>query len=130
MRGGGAIYQSLGSRCIYLAAVSDSTGEVLGLQDILPESSEEPALRHIGNISTFVAMGAQKQGIGRALSQASFEEAHQRGYKKVCAAIRVDNPGAISFYSSLGFEAIGIAKKQALVDGEYIDEILMERLSG
>lgn len=103
-------------------------GEILGLQDILPESGKEPALLHIGNISTFVAIGAQRKGIGRALSHASFREARRRGYKKICAAIRTDNPGAISFYSSLGFETIGIAKKHALVDGKYIDEILMEKL--
>ena len=109
-------------------AVCNESQEVVGLQDVLPRSSGSNLFRHVGDISTFVSLAVHRQGIGRRLSKATFQQARQQGFLKLIATIRADNPAAISFYQSLGFRLIGTAQKHAFVGSRYIDEILAERL--
>lgn len=113
-------------RGIFHVAVNDDTQEILGMQDILP-MSDEAAFRHVGEISSFVAVAAQGHGIGRSLSQASFEAAKAKGYEKLTATIRGDNPRAIAFYLSQGFRLVGTFQNHALVNRKYIDEVVTEK---
>ena len=53
--------------------------------------------------------------------------ATQRGFRKLLATIRADNPYAVLFYRRLGFRVIGIAADHARVEDRYVDEILLER---
>ena len=57
----------------------------------------------MGEISMFVALSAQWRGVGKALAQATFVAARAKGFRKLMAMIRADNPRAIGFYGSLGF---------------------------
>ena len=113
---------------IYNVAVCNDSERVLGIQDVQPISTGLSAFKHVGEISTFVSLGSHRKGIGRSLSHATFLVARERGYLKIGAAIRADNPQAVSFYVSQGFRVIGTARKHAFVRGEYIDQVLMERL--
>jgi len=115
---------------IFNVAVCGESGLVLGFQSVEPLSVSDRALRHVGEISTFVSLASQRQGIGRRLMGATLEGARKLGYLKIIATIRVDNLEAVSFYRKQGFKEIGIARKHALVRGEYLDEVLMERLIG
>ena len=114
-------------RGVYHAAVDNDSQKVLGIQDVQPISSAVNALRHVGEISTFVRLASHRNGIGRSLSQATFQAAKERGFLKITATIRADNGPAIAFYLSQGFQVIGTAQKHAFVGGKYLDEILMER---
>ena len=116
-------------RGIYHIAVDSDRQKALGIQDVIPISTSD-VFKHIGEISTFVALDTQKQGIGRGLSQATFKAAKQLGFLKLRATVRADNPQAVSFYQSQGFEMIGIAKKHAFLQGKYIDEVLLEKFLG
>ena len=51
------------------------------------------------------------------------------GFRKILATIRADNPGAIAFYRTQGFERVGTLRAHALVRGRFVDEVLMERLT-
>jgi L-amino acid N-acyltransferase YncA len=114
-------------RGVFYVAVSNDSQQIVGLQDVVPMSSDL-AFRRVGVISTFVALTAHRQGIGRCLSQATFQAARALSFTKISAAVRADNPAALAFYQSQGFRVIGIAQKQALVQGNYIDEVLLEKL--
>ena len=114
-------------RGVYNAAVSDDTRRVIGIQDVQPISTGVTALRHVGEISTFVSLALTREGIGRCLSLVTFKEARKQGFLKLTAAVRADNPDAFAFYRSLRFRATGKARKHACVRGRYIDEVLMER---
>lgn len=113
-------------RGVYHLAISDD-GKVLGIQDVQPIASDTTALNHVGQISTFVSLDDQRSGVGRAMSRATFRAAKAKGFLKLCASIRVDNRTAISFYQSQGFQIIGTARRHALIDGKYLDEVLAER---
>jgi L-amino acid N-acyltransferase YncA len=74
-----------------------------------------------------VRLDAVRSGVGRSLCAATFEAARERGFVKLSAMIRADNPGALRFYQSQGFRVLGVAERHALVRGRYIDEVLAER---
>jgi|GEM_PF-660046 L-amino acid N-acyltransferase YncA len=115
-------------RGVFNVAVCNDSQKVLGLQDVQPISTGSNAFRHVGEISTFVSLASRRNGIGSSLSHATFMGAREQGFLKLTAAIRADNPQAVLFYQSQGFEVIGTAKKHAFVRAKYIDEILMEKL--
>ncbi|MGE3801479.1 MAG: N-acetyltransferase family protein [Candidatus Kapaibacterium sp.] len=117
-----------GNRGIYNVAVREGDGRIVGIQGVEPVSVEERALAHVGEISTFVAMDIHGSGVGKELSRTTFHQAREEGFLKLIATIRADNPQALSFYQSLGFTLIGIAKNHAHVRGNFIDEIFTEFL--
>jgi L-amino acid N-acyltransferase YncA len=117
--------RSFPSRGIYHIAV-DNNQEAVGIQDVMPISSSN-VFKHVGEISTFVALDAQKQGVGQNLSRATFQAAKELGFLKLRATVRADNLHALSFYQSQGFEVIGTAKQHAMLHGKYIDEVLFEK---
>jgi L-amino acid N-acyltransferase YncA len=121
-----AFMRSLGPRSIFLVAIDDASGELVGLQDVQPADGE-PALHHVGVVSTFVGLGTQRRGIGRRLFCAMRRRALALGYRKVMATIRADNDAAVAFYRGLGFEHVGVARRHALIGGRYIDEVIAER---
>lgn len=113
------------ARGVFLVAVVENE-TVVGIQDVQPISTAH-ALRRAGEISTFVALDFQGRGVGKQLCQATFRAARARGFLKLRATVRADNPRALAFYAAQGFERIGIARKHALVRGTFIDEVLTEK---
>ena len=111
---------------VYHAAVCNDSHKVVGIQDVAP-LSESSVFKHVGDISTFVALGSHRQGIGARLCQATFQAAQAKGFLKISATVRADNPPAIAFYQGQGFQIIGTAHQHAFIQGKYIDEILLER---
>jgi ribosomal protein S18 acetylase RimI-like enzyme len=51
----------------------------------------------------FVDDGARGTGLGRALVEAAFERARQRGCRRIELDVNEQNTAAIAFYESLGF---------------------------
>ena len=119
--------RSFPKRGVYHVALSNDSEKVLGIQDVQPLSDATKALRHVGEISTFVALGSHREGVGTSLSRATFQAAKEQGFLKLMATIRADNPQAVAFYLSQGFSIIGTAHKHAFVQGHYINEILTEK---
>ena len=106
--------------------IAEDGGALLGMQMVFP-FGQIPAFQHVGDIGTYVDLNYHRGGVGRALAENTFESARNVGFLKIIATIRADNHRALEFYKSIGFEYIGLAKKQACVRGVFIDEIFMER---
>lgn len=117
-------------RGVFHVATYDDTGEVMGMLDVVPHLPGLPAFEHVGAISTFVALGWQRLGVGTALMDTTIEAARSLGYRKLLALIRADNPVALAFYEKQGFTRIGTARQHARVRGEYVDEVFAERVIG
>ena len=113
-------------RGAYHIALDGDTQKILGIQDVMPISTSN-VFRHVGEISTFTALGSHRQGVGQSLCRATFKATKAQGFLKLRATVRADNPRALAFYQSQEFEHIGIAKKHAYLHGEYVDEILLEK---
>ncbi len=101
-------------------------GDVVGFQTVEPFATYTHAFDHVGVIGTYVRLDCRREGVGRALFDATFAAARALGYEKLFTFIRKDNSGARAAYGARGFREIGVASRQAKVDGVYIDEIMVE----
>ena len=98
---------SFPQRGLFFLAERLQDGQVLGFQSLEPFATFTQALDHVAVIGTYIGLPYRQQGIGRRLSQVTFEAARHKGYEKVCSYVRADNFGALAFYLRLGFRIIG-----------------------
>ena len=112
-------------RGLFLAAVAH--GRIVGFQNVQPYATYTRAFDHVGVIGTYVDLDLRRQGIAARLFDATFAAAPGKGYEKLFAFVRADNPAALQAYLSRGFEVIGTARGQARIDGRDIDEIFIEK---
>lgn len=115
------------ARGIWKVAVRRADERVVGFQVVEPFGPYTRAFDHVATIGTYVDLTLRRQGIGAALFEATFAAARGKGYQKLFAFVRADNPDGLAAYRSRGFEIIGTARRHARIDGRYVDEILIER---
>ncbi len=109
---------------IFVASVD---GKVVGFQSLDLWASYTDSFDHVGVLGTFVLPAWRGQGIGRRLAAHTFAFARQHGYEKLVIYVRGSNSSAQAFYRSLGFVPKGVLSRQVRIDGEYDDEVFMER---
>jgi L-amino acid N-acyltransferase YncA len=116
------------ARGIWKIAVRRADGRAVGYQMLQPFAEYTTAFDHVGTLGTYVDLTQRRQGIAKALFAATLPAAREKGYEKIFTFVRADNPAALATYQAHGFEIIGTARRQAKIDGRYVDEILIERL--
>lgn len=112
---------------VFHVALNEEGSNVVGFQNVEPFAAYTHAFDHVGIIGTFVDASCRRQGVASSLFAATFNLARSKGYEKLFAYVREDNPNALATYLKQGFEVIGTAKKHAKVRDTYIDEILIEK---
>jgi L-amino acid N-acyltransferase YncA len=118
---------NLPPRGIWKVAVRDRDHRVVGFQITEPYASYTGAFDHVGTLGTYVDLDVRRQGVATRLFAATFDAARQNGYEKAFTFVRADNPAALQTYLDHGFVVVGNARRQAKIDGRYIDEILIEK---
>jgi RimJ/RimL family protein N-acetyltransferase len=53
--------------------------------------------------------------------------ARGKGYEKIFTFVRADNLAALVTYLKQDFSIVGTARRQAKLNGTYVDEIIIER---
>jgi ribosomal protein S18 acetylase RimI-like enzyme len=91
------------------------------IEDIQWEASD-----HVGVLGIIVKQGYRNQGIGYHLITYALKESKKIGKEKIILSTFSTNSSAIELYKKLGFEIVGLRKKQFLMHGRYIDETLMD----
>lgn len=86
-----------------------------------------PSNRHVLDLNIAIHPAYQRQGIGRLLMDAMLERASTLGVSKLSLRVLSSNPGAIAFYESCGFIKQGRLVEEFLIQGQYVDDILMWR---
>ena len=66
-----------------------------------------------------------RRGIGRALIDAAIERARAEGARKVTLRVLGDNVPARGLYAACGFEVEGVLRDLFLLEGRYVDDVLM-----
>jgi ribosomal protein S18 acetylase RimI-like enzyme len=74
-----------------------------------------------------VAEEARGRGLGRALIRAAVEEARGRGARRLSLRVLGHNAPARALYESEGFTVEGVQPEEFLLDGAYVDDVLMGR---
>lgn len=107
--------------------VATRDGIVLGWAS-LNVFNPRPAYRHVADFSVYVGREARGQGVGSALLEAVIERARELGYHKLVLAAFPFNEAGLALYRRFGFREVGIYKEQGVLDGQWVDTIIMERL--
>jgi ribosomal protein S18 acetylase RimI-like enzyme len=90
-----------------------------------------PANRHVLEVKGLaIARACQRRGIGRQLVGAGIDEAAERGVHRLTLRVLATNPAARRLYLSLGFEVEGILRDEFLIEGRYVDDVLMAKATG
>ena len=119
-----AFIERFPERGVFHVALAD--GHIVGFQNVEPFATYTHAFDHVAVIGTYVDLEMRRRGIATRLFLEMFTRAPARGYEKLFAFVRADNPGALQMYTRHGFEIIGTARRHAKVAGHYIDEVMIE----
>jgi L-amino acid N-acyltransferase YncA len=114
------------ARGIFHVAV-DADGRIVGLQNLEPLATYTHAMDHVAGCGTWVDLNRRREGIASRLFAASLPAAKAKGFEKLFTFVRADNPAALATYRRHGFDIVGTAKRHAKIDGQYVDEILIEK---
>ena len=115
-----------GARYPVLVSVRDE-GTIVGWAS-LNRFNPRAAYDHVADISVYVDRAARGQGVGDALLQALDARARAIGFHKLVLAAFPFNEAGLRLYQRRGFRTVGIYHEQGMLDGRWVDTIVMEKL--
>ncbi len=83
---------------------------------------------HVIEIYIAVHPDYQKIGIGRQLMNHITQWGRQNGYQKISLRVLSVNHKAIAFYKAMGYLEQGRLVKEFILDGKYVDDVMMYQL--
>jgi RimJ/RimL family protein N-acetyltransferase len=108
-----------------LVAVVD--GAVVGYAELGPAEAVD-ANRHVLMLRGLaVDPSRQARGVGRRLVTAALDEARRRGARRLRLRVLGHNAAARRVYEACGFVVEGVLRDEFLLDGRYVDDVLMAR---
>lgn len=69
----------------------------------------------------------RRRGLGRALLDAAFDDARRQGARRITLRVLSTNTNARRLYESMGFVIEGVLPAEFLIQGTFVDDILMGR---
>lgn len=100
---------------------------VAGYIRVVPPT-ELPSNAHVRQIQGLVVDGkARGRGVARALLEAACDRARQEGARRMTLRVLAHNGPARRLYEAAGFAVEGVLPGEFLLNGEYVDDILMGR---
>jgi L-amino acid N-acyltransferase YncA len=119
----------IAKRLPYLVAASPGEG-VLGYAYASPFRPRS-AYRFTVEDSVYVAPGAARRGVGRALLSEVIGRCTGLGYRQMIAVIGDSaNSGSIGLHQSLGFERAALLASIGFKRGRWVDCVMMQRTLG
>lgn len=87
-----------------------------------------PAYDHVADFSVYVDRDRRGAGAGTALLTALEHRAQALSYHKVVLAAFPWNTAGMALYRRCGFRTVGTYHEQGLLDGRWVDVVLMEKI--
>ncbi len=106
----------------------EDSGEVLGWAALSPVS-DRCVYGGVGEVSVYVSDNAKGKGIGLKLLNRLIVLSEEEGLWSLQSGIFSDNTPSIRLHEKAGFRKIGIREKIGQLNGEWKDNLLMERRS-
>jgi L-amino acid N-acyltransferase YncA len=107
--------------------VAEDDGRVIAWGS-LNQFNPREAYRHVADFSIYVERGHRGRGAGRVLLTRLIEMAREHGYHKMVLSAFPFNAAGMALYERLGFRTVGIYREQGMLDGRWVDTIVMEKL--
>lgn len=80
------------------------------------------------DLSIYIERGMRGRGLGRLLLEEVIKEGKKQGFNKIILNTLEKNRQAKRLYESLGFRNVGVYEKHGILDDEFIDIRIMEKL--
>jgi L-amino acid N-acyltransferase YncA len=107
--------------------VAEGGGQVLGWGSLNPFNPRR-AYDHVADFSVYVERGWRGKGVGSGLLTALIERARGLGYHKLVLAAFPWNTAGMALYQKHGFRTVGTFTEQGMLDGRWVDTIIMEKI--
>ena len=107
--------------------VAETNGEIVGWGSLNVFNPRE-AYRFVADFSIYVERAWRGRGVGRAMLEALIELARTHGFHKLVLSAFPFNAVGGALYEKLGFRTVGVYREQGLLDGKWVDTIIMEKL--
>jgi L-amino acid N-acyltransferase YncA len=107
--------------------VAESGGAIVGWGSLNVFNPRE-AYRFVADFSIYVERGARGRGVGRAMLTHLIDLGRAHGYHKLVLSAFPTNESGMALYTRLGFRTVGVYREQGLLDGRWVDTIIMEKL--
>lgn len=105
--------------------VADDGGEVVGSLLLGPWTDLESS-RHVHEVKGLAVDPArQGEGVGAALLDAVIALVRERGARRLVLRVLSGNAAARRLYESRGFEVEGARREAFLLEGAYVDDLMM-----
>ncbi len=105
----------------------DGSGTIVGWGS-LNSFNPRPAYDHVVDFSVYVAREQRGRGIGDALLGMLEVRARALGYHKMVLAAFPTNAPGMRLYERHGFQTVGIYHEQGMLDEQWVDVIIMEKI--
>ena len=107
--------------------VAEALGGIIGWAS-LNQFSARPAYRFVADLSVYIERQWRGKGVGTLLLREIEARAHTLGYHKIVLSAFPFNQAGMRLYKRFGFRTVGIYHEQGMIDGRWIDTIIMEKL--
>lgn len=86
------------------------------------------AYRFVADLSVYVEREWRGRGVGTTVLTRLIELGRGHGFHKLVLSAFPSNKSGMGLYEKLGFRTVGIYREQGLLDGRWVDTIVMEKL--
>ncbi len=107
--------------------VAEFDGMVVGWGS-LNQFNPRRAYDFVVDFSVYVERAWRGKGVGSALLRALIARAKDLGYHKMVLSAFPWNTAGMALYEKHGFHTVGIYREQGLLDGKWVDTIVMEKI--
>jgi len=94
----------------------------------LNQFNPRKAYEHVADFSVYVEREWRGKGVGRQLLERLIELAREIGYHKMVLSTFPFNESGVALYERLGFRRVGVYREQGVLDGKWVDTLIMEML--
>lgn len=109
--------------------VGELDGSLVGWASLSPYSQRE-AYAGVAEFSIYVDRATRGEGVGRALLEELCVHAAGLGHHKLLGKVFPTNAPSLALMASCGFREVGRHERHGLLDGEWRDVVVLERLIG
>ncbi|WP_434659365.1 arsinothricin resistance N-acetyltransferase ArsN1 family A [Paenibacillus polymyxa] len=111
----------------YTVLVTESDGIVVGWAS-LNRYSHRCAYDGVADLSIYVERSFRSKGVGSTLHSKLEKEAKKSNFHKIVLFTFPFNENGQRLYRKIGYREVGVFEKQGVMDGQYIDVMIMEKL--
>jgi phosphinothricin acetyltransferase len=112
----------------FIVAV-ETGGRVVGWARV-SAYSDRCVYEGVGEHGVYVDPDTRGQGVGRRLLEALAAAAEAAGYYKLTSRVFTTNGASLAVHRAAGFYEVGVQPRHGMLDGEWKDCVLVERLLG